>query len=61
MITKTKLKLHIDQLPENISIDDLIDQLILIEKIEIGNEQSQEGHVISDEELDKEIESWFTV
>lgn len=59
MITKTKLKLHIDQLPEKISIDDLIDQLVLIEKIEVGNEQSQNGQVISDEELDKEIETWF--
>lgn len=52
--------MNLDQLPENISIDDLIDQLILIEKIEIGNEQSQIGHVVSDEELDKITESWFT-
>lgn len=61
MITKTKLMLHLDQLPEIISIDDLIDQLILIEKIEIGNEQSQNGQVISEEELDEVTDSWFTV
>ncbi len=48
-----------DQLPEKFSIDDLIDQLVLIEKIEICNEQSQNDQLISYEGLDKVIESWL--
>jgi hypothetical protein len=30
-----------------------------MEKIENGNRQSENGEVISDEELENEIEKWF--
>jgi hypothetical protein len=59
MLTKTKLKDHIEKFPEEFSIDELIDRLILIEKIEKGNIQSEKGEVISETELDKEIIKWF--
>lgn len=59
MLTKTKLKEQIEKFPEEFSLDDLIDRLILIDKIERGNVQSENGDVISEEELDKEIEKWF--
>jgi hypothetical protein len=59
MLTKTKLKEQIEGFPEEFSIDDLIDRLILIEKIEQGIKQSENGEVISDSELDKEIKKWF--
>jgi len=55
MLTKTKVLKAIKQLPENFSIDEIIDQMILLEKIEIGLAQSKRGEVISDEDLDKEI------
>jgi hypothetical protein len=59
MLTKTKIKEVIENFPEEISIDDFIDKLILIEKTERGNKQSENGEIISEEELDKEIEKWF--
>jgi hypothetical protein len=59
MLTKTKLKEQIDSLPEQFSIDELVEKLILIEKIEYGNMQSEKGEIITDSELDKEIEKWF--
>jgi hypothetical protein len=59
MLTKTKLKEQIEGFPEEFSIDDLIDRLILIEKIEHGIKQSENGEVISDSEMDKEIKKWF--
>ena len=59
MITKTKLKEQIEKFPEEFSLDELIERLILIEKIEKGNKQSENQEVISDENLDKEIEKWF--
>ena len=36
-----------------------IEKLILIEKIETGNLQSENGQVITEAELDKEIAKWF--
>lgn len=59
MITKTKLKEQIEHLPEEFSIDELVERLILIEKIERGNIQSEKGEIISESGLDKEIEKWF--
>ncbi len=40
MITKTKLIAEIKNFPEKFSIDELIEKLILIEKVEMGREQS---------------------
>ena len=59
MLTKTKIKEVIENFPEEISIDDFIDKLIFIEKTEKGNKQSENGEIISEEELNKEIEKWF--
>ena len=59
MITKSQLKAQIEKFPEEFSIDQLIDHLILMEKIGRGVEQSEKNHVISDSEMDNEIDSWF--
>ena len=59
MLTKKKLKKQIEDFPEEFTIDELIDRLILIEKVELGNEQSENGEVISETDLDKEIDTWF--
>ena len=40
------------------TIDELIDQLIFIEKIEEGLEQSKEGKVLSNEDVKEIIEKW---
>jgi len=59
MITKTKLKRQIKNLPEEFSIDELVEKLILIEKIENGEKQSLNGETISEVELESEINKWF--
>ncbi|UOB19430.1 hypothetical protein [Abyssalbus ytuae] len=59
MLTKAKLKEQIESFPEKFSLDELIERLILVEKIEAGIFQSETGQTISDTELDKEIEKWF--
>jgi predicted transcriptional regulator len=40
-------------------LDELIDRLILIDKIEAGISDSLAGNTISHEETKKEIDSWF--
>jgi len=60
MISKNKLKEHIDKFPEEeISIDELIDRLIFIEKLESRISISENGgYSISEESLKEEIEKW---
>lgn len=59
MITKTILKAQLDSFPEQFSIDDLIERLILLEKIEKGNIQSENNEILNEDELDKEVSKWF--
>lgn len=59
MITKTELTEQIEHFPDEFSIDELAERLILIEKIERGNKQSESGEIISESGLDNEIEKWF--
>ncbi|MBU2526585.1 MAG: hypothetical protein KKC03_08295 [Bacteroidetes bacterium] len=59
MITKTKLKEQIESFPEQFSIDDLIERLILVEKIENGKKQSETDEILTESELDNEMHKWF--
>jgi hypothetical protein len=59
MITKTQLKQSIDNLPEKFTLDELMDKIILIDKIERGNDQSEKGETFSEEELDTKLAKWF--
>jgi Zn-dependent alcohol dehydrogenase len=58
MLTKEKLNKTINNLPDSFTIDELIDQLIFIEKIEEGYQQSEEGKVISNEDVKSMIDKW---
>lgn len=59
MLTKTIVKKQLEKLPEEFSLDELVRQLILIQKVEKGLMDSKEGRFISEEELEKEIDKWF--
>ena len=41
------------------SKEELIERLILLEKIEIGIKRSDNGEIISEAELEAEVEKWF--
>ena len=59
MITKTQLEEQLKSLPEEFSIEDLIERLILLEKIETGVKESENNQVISEMALEEEIKKWF--
>lgn len=58
-LTKSKVQEQIESLPDEFSLDLLVEKLILLQKIENGIKQSDNDEVVSEEELDKEIEEWF--
>lgn len=59
MLTKSLVTKQLEKLPEEFTLEDLVEQLILIQKVEKGLKDSDEDKVISEEELDNEIEEWF--
>lgn len=60
MISKKKHKEQIDKFPEEeISIDELIDRLVFIEKLEQRISLSEQGgQSFSEDDLKNEIEKW---
>jgi hypothetical protein len=59
MITKAKLLKHIQKFPEEMSIDELIEKLLFVEKLEKRIEESDKSDVISESDLKKEMKGWF--
>ena len=59
MITKEKLLETIKQLPDEFSVDEIIDRVLLLDKIEIGLKQSENGQITPDEELDQKLPEWL--
>lgn len=59
MTIKDKIISSIKNLPDTVTIDDILDQIMLIEKIEKGIEQSNKNQIVSDDELDKRLGKWL--
>lgn len=60
MLTKVKLLQSIKDLPDKFTLDDLLDRIVLLQKIEIGLEQSQEGQTKSTEQSREKLKKWLT-
>ncbi len=59
MISKAKLIEHIEKFPNEILIDELIEKLVFIDKLEKRIQESDKNEVISEEKLKEEIKVWF--
>lgn len=55
---KDNAKKIIDDLPDDISYDELINELLFKGMIERGIHDSQKNKITSDEDMEKEIEKW---
>ncbi|RYU86887.1 hypothetical protein EWM62_17200 [Mucilaginibacter terrigena] len=58
MLTKDKVKELVDHMPDTFSVDDLVEKIIILQKIEIARKQIENGEFLTEEELDAEIEKW---
>lgn len=59
MLTKEKLIQTIRELPDTFSAEDLFERIILLQKIEIGIEQSESGQVYSTQEAREKLKKWL--
>ena len=58
MLSKNTVRQSIDNLPDSFTIDEIIEQLIFVKKVEEGIEQSDEGRTISNDDVKNMIEKW---
>ncbi|MDG5799935.1 hypothetical protein QA597_06130 [Marinilabiliaceae bacterium ANBcel2] len=59
MITKTQLRNSIESLPENVSIDQVIDHLVFLDKVQKGLKDSQEGKVYTKTQAKDKLKKWL--
>ncbi len=60
MTTKDKVLEAVRNLPENASIEDVMERLLFLSKIEKGIRQADAGQTISHEEVRKKMAPWLT-
>ena len=60
MLTKEKVYKSLNEMPDRFSLEELMDSLILLHKIELGLSQSEKGQITSDEQLDEKLENVIT-
>lgn len=58
MLSKEILKKTIENLPSEFSIDELIERLIFIEKVEEGLAQADAGEIVSNDDVKNMMLKW---
>jgi len=58
MITKTQLIHSLDKLPDNFTIDQIIDHLIFVEKVQKGLDDAHNRKVNTVEEAKQKLTKW---
>lgn len=59
MLNKEQLMQTIKDFPDKFSLDDLLESLLLIQKIETGLEQSAAGETLTTEEAKQKLNKWL--
>ena len=59
MLTKESVIKTIAKLPDNFGLDELIDKLIFIEKVEKGLDQSINNQILSETQAKKKLAKWL--
>ena len=59
MLTKAQLLSTVKKLPESFTIDELLEHLIFIQKVETGLKQSKKNQVYSETEAKKKLKKWL--
>lgn len=56
---KAQLIEQIQDFPEEFSLDDLVERLLVLEKIEEGQQQVREVKTLTEDEAQKRLEKWL--
>lgn len=59
MLTRTQVNNIVENLPEKFSVDQLVEKLVFIEKVETGLNQSEQEKVNSKEQAKQKLSKWL--
>jgi predicted transcriptional regulator len=59
MLTKDKVKKTIDRMPENFTVDQVVEELVILNKIEEGLKDIEENRVFTTKQVKQELKAWL--
>ena len=59
MLTKEIANHPISEMPNEFMVDELIERRLVVEKVNQGLQEVEEGKIITEEELDQSMAKWF--
>ncbi|NOT37300.1 MAG: hypothetical protein HOP11_07970 [Saprospiraceae bacterium] len=59
MLTKEIVNNQISEMPNEFTLDELIERLLVVEKVNQGLKEVEEGKIITEDELDLRMAKWF--
>jgi len=59
MLTKEKVKKTIERLPDNFTVDQVIEELVVLNKIEEGLKDIEESRVFTTDQVKQELKAWL--
>ena len=59
MLTKELVNSQIKEMPDEFTLDELIEHLIIVEKVSRSLKEVEQGKTITEEELDEKMAKWF--
>jgi hypothetical protein len=59
MLRRSKVIETVSSLPTTFTMEELIDRLIVLKKIEVGLEQANKGQTISQKEAKSKLKKWL--
>ena len=59
MLTKKKVKKTIDRLPEYFTVDQIVEELVVLNKIDEGLKDVEKGRVFTTDQVKKELKTWL--
>jgi hypothetical protein len=58
MLTKNKVAALVEHMPDTFSVDDLVERVLLLQKIEQAQKEIENGEGVDWEDFKKEMEQW---
>ena len=59
MLTKDKVRKTIDRLPENFTVDQIVEELVILNRIEEGLKDIEDGRVFTKDQVKTELKTWL--
>jgi predicted transcriptional regulator len=59
MLTKEKVRKTVERLPDNFTVDQLVEELVILNRIEEGLKDIEGGRVFSTDQVKKELKTWL--